>query len=104
MTLEREIEAYFVSECKKLGAEVRKLTWIGRRGAPDRVVFYHGVYFVELKRPGGKLRPEQQREHARLGPHADVRVIDSVGGVDGFIENIKRNRNNVGVARPHVAA
>lgn len=32
------IEAYLVRRVKELGGEVRKVKWIGRRGAPDRVV------------------------------------------------------------------
>lgn len=35
---ESEIEAYLVARVKDLGGEVRKVKWIGRRGAPDRLV------------------------------------------------------------------
>ena len=53
--VEREsvIEAYLKKCIKAAGGEVRKLRWIGRRGAPDRFVMLKGVScFVELKRPG----------------------------------------------------
>jgi hypothetical protein len=38
MTRESVIEKYLVQQVKALGGEVRKVKWIGRRGAPDRIV------------------------------------------------------------------
>lgn len=35
---ESEIEAHLVKRVKAEGGEVRKVQWIGRRGAPDRLV------------------------------------------------------------------
>lgn len=35
---ERGIEAYLVKRVKELGGEIRKVKWVGRDGAPDRVV------------------------------------------------------------------
>lgn len=35
---ESEIEKYLVERVKALGGEVRKVRWIGRNGAPDRLV------------------------------------------------------------------
>jgi hypothetical protein len=35
---ESQVEAHLVKRVKALGGEVRKVQWIGRRGAPDRVV------------------------------------------------------------------
>lgn len=32
------IEAHLVKRVKEMGGEVRKVKWIGRRGAPDRLV------------------------------------------------------------------
>lgn len=40
---ERDIERYLVKRVKELGGEVRKVQWIGRRGAPDRVVLRNGT-------------------------------------------------------------
>jgi hypothetical protein len=37
---ESQIEKYLVAKVKELGGEVRKVQWVGRRGAPDRVVFF----------------------------------------------------------------
>lgn len=47
---ESEIETYLVKRVNELGGEVRKVKWIGRRGAPDRLVML----------PGFKLRHESE--------------------------------------------
>lgn len=36
--LERDIEARLVKRVKELGGEVRKVQWVGRNSAPDRIV------------------------------------------------------------------
>ena len=38
MTRESDIEKYLCDRVKDLGGEVRKVKWIGRNGAPDRLV------------------------------------------------------------------
>ena len=66
---ESELERYFVKRIRAEFpmAEVRKLKWIGRMGAPDRVMMYKGrTLWVELKAPNGSLRPAQLREHVRM--------------------------------------
>ena len=80
---ESEVEAYLVKRVKELGGEIRKVKWIGRRGAPDRFVMLYGGFFVETKAPGEKLRPEQEKEIARMRK-AGVRVwvVDTLMGVD----------------------
>ena len=82
---EREVEKYLVKRVKELGGTCRKAVWIGARGCPDRMVLLPGraPIFVELKAPGQKLQPHQEREHKRLRD-AGVRVatIDSLEGVD----------------------
>lgn len=37
-TRESDIEKYLVAQVLKLGGEVRKVKWVGRDGAPDRLV------------------------------------------------------------------
>lgn len=86
---ERDIEKYLVKRVKEIGGEIRKVKWIGRKSAPDRIIFYYGVYFVELKRPGEYLNPSQQREYIRLTQlKADVRCITTIQEVDDFIDDI----------------
>ena len=93
---ESTIEQYLVDRVKAKGGEVRKVKWIGRRGAPDRLVMLPPVklmvdfpprtIWVELKAPGEKAKPHQQREHDRMramGQH--VVVIDSIEGVEELL-------------------
>jgi hypothetical protein len=91
---ERDIEAHLVKRVKELGGEVRKVKWVGRRGAPDRLVMMptHSrsgpwsacpTVWVELKAPGKKAEPHQLREHKRMAAMGQrVVVIDSIEGVD----------------------
>lgn len=83
---ERDIENYLVKRVKALGGEVRKVQWIGRRGAPDRLVmlpFHPYTTWVELKAPGKKPEPHQEREHQRMRARGQrVLVIDTIEGVD----------------------
>ena len=86
---ERDIESHLVRSVKALGGEVRKLKWIGRRGAPDRVVMLPGgrLYWVELKAPGQKAAPHQAREHERMrGMGQAVVVIDSFDVIEALLK------------------
>lgn len=78
------------------GALVRKMIWPGHRGAPDRLVIWPPVRadlgwrpfidFVELKAPGKKPDPHQEREHEKLrGVGCPVFVLDSIEAVDEYI-------------------
>lgn len=95
---ERHIENRLVQRVKALGGEVRKVTWAGRRGAPDRLVMLpklypwggarrdeHTTIWVELKAPGGAAtfpknahERAQHREHERMRKMGQrVEVVDS---------------------------
>lgn len=84
MTRESDIESYLVERVRDMQGEVRKVKWLGRHGAPDRIVMVPGrTLWVELKAPGKKAKPHQVREHERMrrmGQH--VVVVDSFEGVD----------------------
>lgn len=88
---ERDIEKYLVKRVKECGGECRKVQWVGRRGAPDRVVMkpFNGrvsTIWVELKAPGEKPEPHQIREHERMRAMGQtVVVIDSIEGVDELL-------------------
>ena len=95
---ESEIEKYLVKKVKALGGEVRKVKWIGRNGAPDRLVmfpvtkqkFIDGMWgttlWVELKATGKVTEPHQYREHKRMRDMGQtVYVIDSLEGVDALL-------------------
>lgn len=84
---ESRIENHLVRRVRELGGEVRKVQWIGRRGAPDRLVMLpEATTWVELKAPGVPPEAHQVREHdrmRRLGQR--VVVIDSIEAVEGLL-------------------
>ena len=85
---ERDIERYLVEKAAQAGGETRKVQWIGRHGAPDRLVMLPGrTLWVELKAPGEKAKPHQLREHARMRALGQVVVVvvDSFDGVDELL-------------------
>lgn len=86
--IEADVENYLCFMVSKTGGLERKAQWIGRRGCPDRYVWWPGgkAAWVELKRPGGKPDPHQAREIARLrNAGVPVFAIDTIEGVDTFI-------------------
>ncbi len=85
---ESTIEAWLVKRVHANGGEIRKVKWIGRRGAPDRRVMLPGLcVWIELKATGVAPEDYQLREHERMRRCGeDVRVIDSKAGVDELIE------------------
>lgn len=86
---ERDVEKYLVDRVKALGGEVRKLQWVGRSGAPDRLVMLFGPHFVELKRPGEKLKDHQAREHERMKAQGlSVRTLDHPYSIELFLMEI----------------
>ena len=84
---ESEIEHYFVESVEAAGGYTRKCKWIAKRGAPDRLVALFGWFgFAEIKAPGKKLQPHQEREIDRMKKAGiDVWVIDSFELVDQMI-------------------
>lgn len=96
---ERDIERHLTKRVKELGGEVRKVEWVGRRGAPDRLVMlpWHAwlctesrdqptTIWVELKAPGVEPESYQLREHARMRALGQtVVVIDSIEGVESLL-------------------
>ena len=87
---ESEIETYLVRRVKELGGECRKVQWIGRRGAPDRVVFLFGqTLWIELKAPGEKLKPHQEREHQRMARHGcAVYTVDNIEQLERVLTSL----------------
>lgn len=84
MARESDIESYLVERVRDMQGEVRKVKWLGRHGAPDRIVMVPGrTIWVELKAPGEKAKPHQVREHERMRRMGQrVEVVDSFEGVD----------------------
>ena len=101
---ESVIEKTFVKRVEELGGEIRKLKWIGRNSAPDRMAmlprrpraitlgegrgapatFSEATCFlVEFKAPGKAPTIRQAREHERLRcVGMRVEVVDSLERVE----------------------
>ena len=77
---EYRIEAEVVNRAEAAGFVVRKVSWIGRRGAPDRVFLGGGrCIWIEFKAPGEVPEGQQARELERLKKaYAEVYVCDNV--------------------------
>lgn len=86
--LERDLERYFTTQCKKRKLMTLKLAVRFSRGWPDRLVLLPNgrILWVELKRPGGKTTPLQDKTHKEMLEHGHmVHVIDSKEGIDSVL-------------------
>lgn len=98
--LERDVERYLVKRVKTLGGEVRKVQWVGRRNAPDRLVMlpdtmdHAGTWltssaWVELKNPDTiKTFPANAHERAQHREHERMRALGQCVLVVGTIEQV----------------
>jgi hypothetical protein len=93
--LKERVEAY--------GGEIRAVSWLGRRHAPDvlclfpSVAYYHWVFasptnnpsphpFAETKAPDGKPTAAQAREHERMrDAGCTVLVISTIAQLDDWL-------------------
>ena len=97
---ERDVEVYFHNRVRAvLKGKTYKFTSPGSDGMPDRVAIVPCkgrealVRFVELKRPGGQLRPIQvfrQAEMRMLG--AVCATLDSREAVDAWVEEMRKKQ------------
>lgn len=102
---ESQIEKHLVKRVKELGGEVRKVQWIGRVGAPDRLVMLpvgSGIrnpefswlvdrsLWVELKNPDTiKTFPTNAHERTQHREHERMRKLGQRVEVIGTIEQIE---------------
>jgi hypothetical protein len=78
---ESAIEEPVVVRAERAGYFCRKVSWVGRRSAPDRLFCRpdRGVVFIEFKAPGEKPTRLQLREHERMrAAGMEVHVCDNV--------------------------
>lgn len=96
---ERDIEKYLVRRVKELGGEVRKVQWVGRQGAPDRLVMmpdpgpgngvFNNTWWVELKNPDTiKTFPANAHERAQKREHDRMRKLGQRVVVIGTREQV----------------
>ena len=90
MSEEAKIEAYLNTLVKRSNGHSRKLSYIGRRGCPDRLIMLNnGVYFVEVKAAKGVVSVHQEREMELLKSFgAEVLLLNSKAAVKKFIDRV----------------
>ena len=90
---EKDIESYLVAEVKKLKGKSYKWVSPGTVGVPDRLVFLPGgiSFIIELKRPGEKTRPNQDRQISILkGLGQIVDVLDTKEKIDKYLDKYRK--------------
>ena len=88
---EARIEVKLKVEIERRGGLSLKFVSPGWAGAPDRLVLMPGgrLWFVELKAPGKRPRPLQEKRIAELtGRGFRVRVISSLGELEEFLREV----------------
>lgn len=96
---EGRIENYLRRRVREEGGQIRKLRWIGRRGAPDNMIWWSGgrLAFVECKAAGEEIDPRsiQGREFRRM-EEAGLPVFRarSEADVEMIIDRVKNNACN----------
>ena len=87
---ESQIEDYLVLRVKAMGGTVRKVKWIGRRNAPDRLVMLPSrTIWVELKNPKTILTfPADFRERAQAREHQTMRDMGQHVVVVGTLKQV----------------
>ena len=91
---EKVIERELVRAVKAVGGMCPKLISPGTDGMPDRMVLFPDAHlgFVEVKAPGQKPRPLQERRHAQLRDLGFmVFVLDDSEQIPGIIAEVKEN-------------
>lgn len=84
---ESDIDKYLTQRVRRIGGFIRPLRWRCLKNAPDKFISFCGPHFVELKRPGEKPRPEQDREFQRMrDTGTPVWVLSTKDEVDHFIK------------------
>lgn len=88
---EARIESKLKVEIERRGGRSLKFVSPGWAGAPDRLVLMPGgrLWFVELKAPGKRPRPLQEKRIAELmGRGFRVRVISSLDELEEFLREV----------------
>lgn len=94
---ERDIRRALKARVEAYGGEVRAVSWLGRRNAPDVLVLMPATTlwkahhpFIETKAPGGVPTPAQVREHERMrAAGCTVYVISTIEALDAWMPPLK---------------
>ena len=88
---ENEIERRLAVSVKEMGGMAVKFVSPGLDGVPDRIVLLPNkkMAFVEVKAPGKKLRPLQEKRRRQLEALGfPVYVIDGAEQIGGVLDEI----------------
>ncbi|SDX64669.1 VRR-NUC domain-containing protein [Salimicrobium album] len=88
---EKDVETYLKTNIEKRNGWCVKFESPGLSGVPDRICMVPGgrLFFVEVKRPGQKLRKLQQKRKEQfesLGQH--VHTVSNKEEVDEFMRRV----------------
>lgn len=89
---EREVEASLVKAVKNRNGLALKFVSPGFSGVPDRIVLLRGghIGFVELKRPGEKMRVLQEKRKRQLEELGfSVFTVDRKEEIGGVLDEIQ---------------
>lgn len=89
---ESKVEEKLRTEVKRRGGWVVKFTSPGLDGVPDRLVLFPGgrLAFVEVKAPGKKMRPLQERRAKQLRALGfQVYCLDCMEKIGGILDEIQ---------------
>ena len=92
---ERDVERKLIKAVEWEGGLCLKFTPQGVAGYPDRLVLLPGglFAFIEVKRPGGTMRPLQVARHTKLRSLGlQVYLLNDENQIEGIINNIKKAR------------
>lgn len=82
--IETDIEGEACEYARTLHLQHRKLAWVGRRGAPDRLFWGEGIvpFMIEFKKPGEKVVPGSPQDK-------DIRSLRAAGLAVGICDNLE---------------
>ena len=89
---EKAIEAKLVKAVKSMGGIALKISSANYDGMPDRLVLLTDgkLAFIELKAPGKKLRPLQEKRKRQLEALGFlVFCIDGIDQIGGILDEIR---------------
>jgi len=89
--LERDVEAYFRKAVAARGGVAFKFVSPSHRGVSDRIVCFPdgSTWFVELKRPGGRLSPLQHVFAALMGRmRQNYTVLSTTEEIDRWLSGL----------------
>lgn len=89
---ESKVEEKLRTEAKRRGGWTVKFTSPGLDGVPDRLVLFPGgrLAFVEVKAPGKKMRPLQERRAKQLRALGfQVYCLDCMEKIGGILDEIQ---------------